>query len=161
MATEQNPIRYTNFDGLMNTGASYFTMKDDELYACKNCYRYKSGLLEKVPGYEKEDANQFVSDKPVSFLHYYFDTANDDNYLLCGSEDTGGTSYSIKYLENLGSTASSGFQTLTGSLTTDDNSVYSAVNYLGAAYLVGYNGNGAALNIPMRTVTATTMALVG
>jgi len=44
-------IRYLSWDGLLNQGVSDFSKATGELNACKNCYCYEIGKLEKVPGY--------------------------------------------------------------------------------------------------------------
>lgn len=72
----RTPIRYTNYDGLLNVGASDFLLLDNELTACKNCWVYKLGKLQKVPGYSLATGSaQVVNAKDVSYLHHYFDTS--------------------------------------------------------------------------------------
>ena len=51
MANDLTPIRYLNFDGLLNAGVSDFLMQNNECSALKNCWSPKIGRLEKVPGY--------------------------------------------------------------------------------------------------------------
>jgi len=46
-------IRYLNLDGMLNIGVSDFLMLNNECSAMKNCWIYKIGKLEKVPGYSK------------------------------------------------------------------------------------------------------------
>lgn len=53
MAQDLIPIRYLNFDGLLNAGVSDFLMLNNELSACKNVWVNKIGKLEKVPGYSE------------------------------------------------------------------------------------------------------------
>lgn len=51
MAQDLISIRYTNMDGLLNTGVSDFLMLNNECSALKNVWVTKIGKLEKVPGY--------------------------------------------------------------------------------------------------------------
>jgi hypothetical protein len=147
----RTPVRYTNFDGLLNVGASDFLMLDNELVACKNAWIYKLGKLQKVPGYSLAVNDQVVNDKNVSFLHHYYDTNSNTNYLLAISDS--GANLTLEYR------TTGDFATITGiaaSWDTYATSIPSIVNYLGKAFIVGYKSSSTFL--PNATVTTTTFS---
>lgn len=143
------PIRYTNYDGLLNVGASDFVMLDNELTACKNCWVYKLGKLQKVPGYSlAASTGQVINAKDVSYLHHYYDTSTSTNYLLATSDSS--TALTLKYR------ITGAWVTITGISTTWDSyagSIPAMENYLGKAFIVGYKSGSTFL--PNATITAT------
>jgi len=130
----RTPIRYTNFDGLLNNGVSDFLLQDNELTACKNVWMYKIGKLEKVPGYTKSASNTaFLASQPLGFLHYYYDTDNAVHYMIGGGYN--GTQTVLKHR------TTAGWSTVDTFWTTGGLANLSAQNYLGKAFIVGeYNG---------------------
>jgi len=145
----QTPIRYTNYDGLLNVGASDFVLLDNELTAVKNAWVYKLGKLQKVPGYSlATGAGQVINAKDVCYLHHYYDTSALNNYLLAVSDSS--TALTIKYR------TTGAFDTPTGISSTWDGyagSVPSIENYLGKAFIVGYKSGTTFL--PNATIDAT------
>ena len=128
------PIRYNNFDGLLNNGVSDFLRQNNELAACKNVWIYKIGKLEKVPGYTlSADEDTLVLDQSLSFLHYYYDVAGDKNYQIGGSYD--GSDYILQVREEANWSATK----FTYSGASADT-VLSAQNFLGKAFIVGHDG---------------------
>ena len=89
------PIRFLNFDGLLNSHTSDFMMPDNELTACKNVYVDKLGMLEKVPGYTKSVGDQVVDAKSVNALHYYYQPSTGTDRLIAGSDS--GVDYILEY----------------------------------------------------------------
>jgi len=126
----RTPIRYTNFDGLLNNGVSDFLLQDNELTACKNVWMYKIGKLEKVPGYTKSASNTaFLASQPLGFLHYYYDTDNAVHYMLGGGYN--GTQTVLKHR------TTAGWSTIDTFWTTGGLANLSAQIYLGKAFIVG------------------------
>jgi hypothetical protein len=149
----QTAIRYTNFDGLLNVGVSDFLLQDNELTACKNCWIYKIGKLQKVPGYSLAVNSQVIDSKDVSYLHYYYDTASSTNYLLATADN--GTALTLEYR------TTGNFATISGISTSWDSyatSIPAMTNYLGKAFIVGYKSGTTFL--PNATVKATTFSIV-
>jgi hypothetical protein len=147
---ERIPIRYTQFDGLLNVGASDFVLLDNELTACKNVWTYKVGKLQKVPGYSLVN-NQIVSGKDVCYLHHYYDTASKINYLLAVSDSS--TNLTLQYR------TTGNFAVITGISTSWDTyatSIPSMINYLGKTFIVGYKSGTTFL--PNATIKATTFS---
>jgi hypothetical protein len=127
----RTPIRYLSFDGLMNNGVGDFLLQDNELAYCKNVWIYKIGKLEKVPGYEKSaNSFKFLTGYPLSFLHYYYDTASSTNYQIGGGWN--GTQTVLKY-RTTSSWSSSALTWTTASMAS-----LSAENYIGKAFIVGH-----------------------
>ena len=143
-------IRYTNFDGLLNTGVSDFLMQDNELIATKNSWVYKLGKLQKVPGYT-QIGDQIISSKSVNYLHHYYDTANTTDYMLATSDE--GSDLTLQYR------TTGNFSTI-GSISTSwdtyATSQPSIANFLGKAFIVGYKSGTTFL--PNATVNATTFS---
>lgn len=124
------PIRYQNFDGLLNQGVSDFQLRDDELPYCKNVWVDKIGKLEKVPGYTQE-GDQVVDNKSINLLHWYYRPSTKINYLIAGSDT--GSAYGLKYrttgnftIINVGST----YDSRAGAQPD-------MVNYLDKVFIVG------------------------
>lgn len=138
------PIRYTNFDGLLNVGCSDFLLPNNELTACKNVWVYKIGKLQKVPGYSLATSSKVVDTYDVSYLHNYYSTSTSTNYLLA----TGVSNLDLVLKYRTTST----FNTIdTGSSYTSKGSHTPAMaNYLSKTFIVGGNSGGAFL--PVATV---------
>jgi len=140
-------IPYLNFSGLLNIGASDFIKQKNELEACKNCYEYKMGLMEKVPGYSKAATGQVVNDKNVNYLHYYHRPSTNLDYLIAASDS--GTDTKLYYKNSNSWTA------ITNATYSTINSVnFSMVNYLDKTFVVGHNGTSFVSNA---TISATTL----
>jgi hypothetical protein len=145
------PIRYTQFDGLLNVGVSDFLLQDNELTACKNVWVYKLGKLQKVPGYSLSVNSQIVDGEDVSYLHHYYDTSSSTNYLLATSDT--GSNLTLKYR------TTGNFATISGISTSWDTyatSKPSMVNYLGKTFIVGHKTGTTFL--PNATITGTTFS---
>ena len=139
--------RYTQFSGLLNIGTTDFNKQANELSACKNCYEYEIGKLEKVPGYTKGADTVVVSDKDVRFLHYYsfsggFEGSTGliftNNYLIAACNDGSGNTI-LKYIADQESAVPqtlknfTTIQTITGFIDVN----LSAADYLGKVFVVG------------------------
>ena len=125
------PIRYMNFEGLVNMNTSGFLMKDTELVAAKNVYMNKVGQLEKVPGYELAVNDQIVNDKSVNYLHYYYQPSTDTSRLIGGSDS--GTNYILEYR------TTGNWTTLSATYTSRAGAEVSMQNYLDKVFIVGYD----------------------
>jgi hypothetical protein len=157
MATERTTIRYTNFDGLINSNTSDFLMKDSEVVAAKNVWTYQLGKLEKVPGYELAASNQIVSGEGSNFLHWYFDTATRTDYLL--STSTEGSDLTMQYIAPNADTPVTTWTVIDGISTSWDtyaDSLPDMENYLGKAFITGYKSGTTFL--PNATVSGTTFS---
>lgn len=141
-------MRYLNFDGLLNNGVSDFLMQDNELKACKNVWIYKIGKLEKVPGYTKATSGRFISGQSTTFLHYYYDTENDEDYQIAGLYYN--AEYRLYYRQD------AGWSSMAYSQDCDYQPVANldAQNFLGKAFIVGHDG-GTHFFDPM-TINGTT-----
>lgn len=145
--------KYTSFSGLLNQGVSDFEKPVYELSAMKNCYEYKIGKLQKVPGYSVV-GDQILDEADVSFLHYYYDSSSNTNYLIAGTGS--GSNYRLKYRTTgnwntysmVSSSASpsvspsvslSPSPSATPSPTDIINADLCAVNFLDKAFIVGYD----------------------
>lgn len=144
-------IKYLEFSGLLNLGVTDFSKPTNELSAMKNCYEYKIGKLEKVPGYELAVDSQVIDTKDVNYLHHYYDTANRKNYLLATSDE--GSDLTLEYREE------GNFATI-GSIGASWDAYATALphmaNYLSRTFIVGYKSGTTFL--PNATINATTFA---
>lgn len=150
-------IRYSSFDGLINTGVNDFAMEDTELTAAKNVWSYKLGRLEKVPGYSLASSSQVVDNNSVRHLHWYYSTAADTNYLLAASDS--GTALTLKYLAPNAPSPITSWTTISGISTHLDGlagSNISTTNYLGKTFGVGHK-TGTTF-VPNFTVDQTTFS---
>jgi len=144
-------VKYLEFSGLLNVGVSDFGKPLNELSAIKNCYEYKIGKLEKVPGYSLATASQVIDEQDVNYLHHYYDTANKINYLLATS--TEGSDLTLEYR------TTGNFATITGISTTwytYAGSLPHMANYLSKTFIVGYKSGTTFL--PNATINATTFS---
>ena len=128
------PIRYNNFEGLLNAGVSDFLLSDNELTACKNVWVYQIGKLQKVPGYSKATSTQLSS--AVLYLHHYTDAINSDDYLLAVSNSGSNLTISQRQ-EGTYSTVSG----IGSSLNGFANARVSMLNYLSKTFMVGCKGD--------------------
>lgn len=140
-------IRYTNFDGLLNTGVSDFLLQNNELTACKNVWVYQLGKLQKVPGYEKV-ANAPFANAP-NYLHYYYIPSTTTNTLLAFYTD--GTDYKWAYR----TTGNWTLQAPTEWANYGDSQP-SVANYLGKAFIVGHKSGSTFL--PNAAINETTFS---
>ena len=133
MARDGTPVRYTNFDGLLNNGVTDFLLQDNELYACKNVWAYKIGKLDKVPGYTRSaNDTAFLADTDLTFLHFYYNTVDSLHYQIGGAFD--GTNTIIKYRQN------GGWSSVKATVATAADANLSAINLVGKAFIVGHDG---------------------
>lgn len=143
----RTPIRYQNFDGLLNNGVSDFMLRDNELTACKNVWMYKIGKLEKVPGYTKSASSGVFTANGIDFLHHYYDTANRVDYQIGAAFDGSNTLFKYRTTGAWSSTA------LT--LTTAGSALWSAQSFIGKTYIVGYLGGSYYAPISVNGTTFT------
>jgi len=157
MANELTSIRYTNFDGLLNSDTSDFLMGQDELKAVKNVWTYTLGRLEKVPGYQKAAATVVVSSEDVDYLHWYFDTTSKTDYLFAVSDT--GSNLTLRYIAPDATSPITVWTTVGSILTSWDTYAGSNVdmeNYLGRTFVVGHKTGTTYL--PSATVKGTTFS---
>ena len=126
-------IDYTDFMGLLNTGAASFVKPNNELSAMKNFYEYKLGELKKVPGYEKCDDSQVIDGKDVNALHHYFDSSSGTDYLIAGSDSS--TNYVLEYRTNGAWASPTGTPSYTGAAGAEID----MVTYIDRAFIVGHD----------------------
>ena len=131
MATTRTIIQYTNFDDLLNVGSSDFMLANSELTSCKNCYIYKLGRLEKVPGYTKAGTTELNSGEDIVFLHYYKNSASLTDYMIGGAEGSNGE-LQLKYRTSGDWATISGYN---GQYDNEDE--LDAENYLDKMFIVG------------------------
>lgn len=139
MATDRTSIRYSNYDGLLNSNTSDFLMKNNELVALKNVWTYKLGKLEKVPGYKKASTSQVIDGESTNYLHWYFATSDKVNYLLATSNE--GSDLTLKYIAPNAPTPITSWTTISGISSSWDSysdSYPDMENYLGKAFIVGH-----------------------
>ena len=133
------PIRYTNFDGLINSNTSDFLMRDNELIAAKNVWTYKLGKLEKVPGTTETASGSVGTDAEVTGLHWYFDTSDRVDYLL--GIATKGDDLTMEFIAPNKEVPITSWTSIEGLSTDWDgyaDSIADMENYLGKTFVVGH-----------------------
>ena len=149
-------IPYLKFDGLLNQAVSDFEKSPNDLSACKNCYEYQIGKLEKVPGYSKIFASQPAGNNitDIKYLHYYHYSPSLIDYFIAVGSDTV-TNVSVIYAYNPQGVES--WAIPTGSTETDTY-LFSMATYLDKAFGVSFldtTGSSTTFGTPFRILGIT------
>ena len=133
---ETTAIKYLDFSGGMNAGASGFMAKDNELLFCNNCFPYKKGVLEKVRGISDNliDPGVLANISDGTFCHYYDNSFNSSGFLTVGRVNNTTGDYEF-YKEDSGGD----YEEIDMTTTLPSNTIVDSTDFLGRVYMSAYS----------------------